>query len=159
MAIEFPNWVKPVTNANYSYQLTRNNVNYQPVQGGLSRASLKYTQEAIPFNVNFVINNGILYQAWIDWWFNVSAQGTKKFAMDLDSGNGVEHHVCIAVPATYSATGDYPWRVSLTVEAEKMPTSLGGSLFNLVQGGYLNPEPILDRLAVYANEDVKLLDD
>lgn len=159
MAIEFPNWIKPVTNANYSYQLTRNNVNYQAVQGGLSRANLKYTQESIPFNVNFVINNGVLYQAWVDWWFNVSAQGTKKFNIPLDSGNGVELHKCIAVPATYSATGDFPWKVSLTIEAEKIPTSLNGSLFALVQGGYLNPEPIIDRLGIYATEDVKNLGD
>lgn len=159
MAIEFPNWVKPVTNANYSYQLTRNNVNYQPVAGGASRASLKYTQEAIPFSVNFVINNGTLYQAWVDWWFNISAQGTKKFSIPLDSGNGVELHTCIALPGTYNVTGDFPWRISLTVEAERMPTSLGGALFSLVQNGYTDPNPIIDRLAIYANEDVLNLRD
>lgn len=154
MAIEFPNWVRPVTNRGYSYQLTGNNVNYNPLNGGLSRASLKYEQNRIPFSVTFVINNGVLYQAWLDWWYNVSEQGTKKFAMPLDSGNGVEDHTCIAVPNTYSATGDFPWVVTLQVEAEKMPTTFSGNLFPLVQAGYTDPQVIIDRLAIFANEDV-----
>ena len=154
MAIEFPNWVRPVTNRGYGYQLTGQNVNYTPLQGGLSRASLKYQQNKIPFNVVFVINNGELYQAWIDWWFNRSAQGTTKFAMPLDSGNGVEDHTCLAIPGSYSVTGDFPWTVTLQVEAEKMPTSFDGDLFDLIQGGYYPLEPLLDRLAIYANEDV-----
>lgn len=154
MAIEFPSWVRPVTNRGYSYQLTGDNVNYNPLQGGLSRSSLKYQQNKIPFSVAFVIDNGILYQAWVDWWMNVSGQGTFKFAMPLDSGNGVEEHTCIAIPGSYSVTGDFPWTVTLQVEAEKMPTSFDGELFDLVQGGYFTLDTLLDRLTIYANEDV-----
>lgn len=154
MAIAFPNWVRPVTNRGYSYQLTGQNVNYNPLNGGLSRASLKYQQNKIPFSVTFVLDNGELYQAWIDWWENVSGQGTKKFAMPLDSGNGVEDHTCIAIPGTYSVSNNWHWVVTLGVEAEKMPTSFDGVLFDLIQCGYCPLEPLLDRLAIYANEDV-----
>jgi hypothetical protein len=154
MAIAFPNWVRPVTNRGYSYALNGQNVNYQPVAGGISRSNLKYTQNKIPFSCTFVINNGELYQAWVDWWFNVSGQGTYKFAMPLDSGNGVEEHTCIAVPGSYNVTGDFPWIVALQVEAEKMPSSLDGAMFDLIQGGLYPIAPLFDRLAQYANEDV-----
>lgn len=154
MPIEFPNWVRPSTNRGYSYAFGGGNISYQPVAGGISRAALKYTQEKVVFSVAFVIDNGEFYQAWVDWWFNISGQGTYRFSMPLDSGNGVEEHVCIAVPGSYSATGDFPWVVSLQVEAEKVPTSLGGDMFALIQAGNRNVESIIDRLAIYANEDV-----
>jgi len=154
MAVQFPNWVRPSTSRGYSYSFGGGNVNYQPVAGGISRANLKYQQDKVPFNCTFVINNGELYQAWIDWWFNISGQGTFKFTMPLDSGNGVEDHTCIAVPGSYSVTGDFPWVIGLQVEAEKVPTSLDGSMFDLIQNGYYPVAPLFDRLAIYANEDV-----
>jgi len=154
MALAFPNWVRPVTNRGYSYRLTGGNLLNTPVAGGISRAAVNYVQEKVPFNVTFVLDNGELMQAWIDWYFNISNQGTSKFAMTLDSGNGLEAHTCIIIPGTYNVTGDFPWTITLQVEAERVTSPFDGSLFDLIQGGYIKLSPLLDRLAIFANEDV-----
>lgn len=157
MAIEFPNWIKPSTSQGYSFSQDGSNMNYSETSGGLSRASLKYDQNKVQFPCSFVINNGVEMQGWNDWYYNVSNQGTSKFIMSLDVGDGLLDHTCIIVPGSYSVTGDFPWVITCTIEAEE-PVTQGydGSLFDLLQAGYTDIEPLLDRLYTFANDDLLL---
>lgn len=158
MALEFPNWVKPVTSKNYGFSFDGANMNYAAGLGGISRANLKYYQNKVQFSCVFVLNNGFKMQGWNDWYFNISSQGTAKFTMDLDSGNGLESHTCIIVPGSLSVTGDYPWTITCTIEAEKVITpEFDGTLFDLLQGGYTNLDSLIPRLEIFANEDVLVL--
>lgn len=161
MAISFPNWIKPVTSRSYGFSYDGANMNYAEGLGGISRANLKFYQNKVVFNVVFVINNGIEMQGWNDWYFNKSSQGTAKFTMSLDSGSGILDHLCIIVPGSYNVTGDFPWTITCSIEAEKSVTpEFDGSLFDLMQGGYIHDlEPLLDRLAIFSNEDVLILNE
>lgn len=158
MSLAWPNWVKPVTSKSYGFSFDGANMNYAEGLGGLSRANLKYYQNKVGFNVVFVINNGVQMQGWNDWYFNLSSQGTAKFTMQLDSGNGLEEHTCIIVPGSISVTGDFPWTITCTIEAEKViAPDFDGSLYDLLAGGYTELDTLLDRLAVFSNQDVLIL--
>ena len=158
MSLSWPNWVKPVTSKSYGYSHDGANMNYAEGLGGISRANLKYYQNKVPFSCVFVVNNGVEMQAWDDWYFNRSNQGTSKFTMDLDAGFGIEEHTCIIVPGSLSVTGDFPWTITCTIEAEKIiDPGFDGTLFDILQEGYTEIETLLSRLETFANEDVLVL--
>jgi hypothetical protein len=159
MSLTFPSWVKPVTSKSYGYSFDGGNMTYTETTGGISRASLKYVQNKVQFTTIFVLDNGLSMQAWQDWYFNRSEHGTSKFYMSLDSGNGLEDHVCIIVPGTYSVTGDFPWTISFTVEAEQVFAPLEGNLYDLYEAGVTNVSELLDRLAISANDDISVIGD
>ena len=157
MSTSWPNWIKPVTSKSYGYSYDGANMNNAEGLGGLSRANLKYYQNKVQFSCVFLVNNGAQMQAFNDWYFNRSNQGTTKFTMDLDSGNGLEEHTCIIVPGSFSVTGDFPWTITCTIEAEKVITpAFDGALYDLMQAGYTEIEQLMDRLAIFSNEDVLL---
>ena len=161
MSIEWPNWVKPVTSKSYGFSYDGNNMNYNSTIGGISRANLKYYQNKVQFSCVFLINNGYQMQGWNDWYFNISNQGTSKFTMQLDSGSGLADHTCIIVPGSLSVTGDFPWTITCTIEAEKViAPDFDGAMFDLLQGGYSEHlDTLLDRLEVFANDDVLGMND
>lgn len=160
MAIEFPNWIKPSTSQSYGLSFDGANMNYAETSGGISRASLKYDQNKVIYNCVFVINNGEDMEGWIDWYFNVSNQGTLQFTMSLDCGGGLKEHTCIIVPGSYSVTGDHPWTVTCEIEAEQaVYEDFGGSLFAIKQAGYSDVSGLLDRLYTFASSDVLVVKD
>ncbi len=159
MATAWPNWIKPVTSKSYGYSYSGDNMSYTQTNGGISRASLKYVQNKEQYACVFVVDNGEDMQAFNDWYFEVANQGTTKFTMDLDCGDGLLEHTCIIVPGSLSVTGDFPWTITCTIEAEKVVTAgLGGTLYDLRQAGYTDIDSLLDRLATFANDDILIVD-
>ena len=99
------------------------NVASSAVQGGVSRQSLKYTLEPVPFTLNFILTD-LGYKALLQFYDITINHGTNSFKMMLDSGTGIVEHQVNIKPNTFK--GDRPahgsWYVSFTAIAEVTPS-------------------------------------
>jgi len=130
----FPTLLKPVVSQGYSFGAA-NNVLIQPVAGGLPLMILDYKTAAVAFDVSLILTP-LRMQVWQDFYYSTIASGTASFNMNLDSGNGIESHVCKINPETVNHNSDNTqfYIVTFTVIAEKTPAQdepFGGVLAEL----------------------------
>lgn len=148
----FPRFMRPLVNYNYSH--SGQNIISNNVAGGSSRITLDYYQEKVAFNLSFVLKTTAEIQILNDWYFNIVCQGTRKFKISLNATGTFEDFVCIIVPGSFSVTGNRPFQISMTVEAEKIAAPFNGQLYLLYAQGYSNLESYFERIAVFANSDL-----
>ena len=120
----FPRTIKPLTSKTYGMS-RGSNVLQSPVQGGIARQSLKYTQEPVPFTLNFILSD-MTYKALLNFYDVTINHGANSFKMNLDSGTGIEEHQVYIKPATFKANKPSfnNWYVSFTATAEVTPSQL-----------------------------------
>jgi len=128
---DFPTLLKPVVSQGYSFG-TAGNVLIQPVAGGLPLMILDYKTAMVAFDVSLILTP-LRMQVWQDFYYSNIASGSATFNMNLDSGNGIESHVCKINPDTVNHNSDNTeyYIVTFTVMAEKTPAQdepFGGNL-------------------------------
>lgn len=148
----FPSFLRP--QVGYSYSHTGQNIISNNVAGGSSRITLDYCQEKVPFNLSFVLKTPSEIQIFNDWYFNIVCQGTRKFQISLNATGAFEDFVCIIVPGTLNVSGNRPFSVTMTVEAEKITAPFDGQLYALSAQGYSNLDAYFARIALFANYDL-----
>lgn len=133
------------------------------VEGGSARYSLGYDRGIQTFTVTLML---LLdqFSVWNAFFLRVIKKGSITFQMDIDSGMGLEPHLCNIVPGSYSATltSGTVYAVSFQVDAEAASTydlttdEVDGLIgLNDASGGH--PRRLIDRLAIFANWDTNVL--
>ncbi|UXC34776.1 hypothetical protein [Cupriavidus gilardii] len=134
------------------------------LDGGVGRYGLNWDRGTQQFNVTLMLNLEY-FTVWNAFFLRVIKKGAISFLMDIDSGMGVEPHVCNIMPGTYQATrtsGNH-MAVVFVIEAEARSTYALSSdevaglieLHNSTRG---RSRALLDRLAIFANSDTNVLD-
>ena len=153
----FPDSIKPVINQGYDFGMP-NNVLEQPVAGGSPLLILDTKYGYVDFNV-VIVGNPLKMQVWNDFYYGKINSGSAKFVMVLDSGNGLEDHVCQILPQSVnqSESNDPTRIISYVVRAERTPfqdNPYEGALVDLYEEFGDNLPAILDRLAIFVNIDM-----
>lgn len=133
------------------------------VAGGLPRVGLEWARGQQPFQVALVIPQD-QFGVWSLWFHRRISSGGLQFTMPLDSGQGLQDHLCQMVPNTYSAvplSGALVWSVSFTVLAENPVYTMSDAevqeildFWELLQ---LQGDDLLARIARFATMDTLVL--
>lgn len=120
----FPSAIKPLTSKSYTTK-RGSNVAASPVGGGLPRIGLDKTIESPEFNLNFILSQ-LQMQVLMSFYDGAINHGANSFTMNLDSGNGIESHLCNIKPGTWamSLPVDGTWYLAMTVIAESTSSQL-----------------------------------
>ena len=108
----------------------------------------------MPFSVA-IVTDRVRKFAFSDWYYGKINGGADKFNMNLDSGRGIEPHVCLIDPASinWDGSSDPRWIITFTVIAELTPIQLSdGSFFDLYEEYGDDLDPLLDALAEFTLE-------
>ena len=131
------------------------------VAAGRGRYGLNYYGGTSQFAVSLVLTPD-QFRVWTLFYHRKIALGTLPFAMDLDSGMGIQQHECNVLPDSYQASKNQTvWVVTFNVEARASAYDLDQAVSDLEldywdnTGQFLGP--MLDRLTIFANEDVLIL--
>lgn len=148
----FPSNIKPSVSQGYGFNAP-NNVIEQPLTGGSPLLILDTKYGYVDFNVT-IIGTLLKQQAFNDFYVNKIDRGSGKFTMMLDSGNGLEEHICQIVPSSLqqNAPNDPTRIMSMVIRAERTPFQddpYGGGLAELYETYGENLPEILDGLAEF----------
>lgn len=157
----FPDNMKPVISQGYGFS-SPNNVLEQIIAGGSSLLIRDTKYGYVDFNI-VIMGSPFKMQVWNDFYYGKINSGTAKFIMVLDSGNGLEDHICQIVPssANQSFNNDPTRTIAYTVRAELTPfqdNPYGGLLVDFYAEFGDGFPALMDRLAIYANEDVLIFE-
>lgn len=133
------------------------------VAGGRGRYGLNYYGGTSQFAVTLVIPPEV-HRIWTLFYHRRIALGTLPFLLDIDSGMGIEPHEVNIVPDTYSVTVNQTvWIVTFTVEARASAYNVPQDVLDLEFEYWDNTgqplDKMLDRLTIFANEDVLILNE
>ena len=131
------------------------------VAGGRGRYGLNYYGGTSQFAVTLILTPDQL-RAWTLFYQRRIALGTLPFEMGLDSGLGILPHECNILPDSYQASKNQTlWAVSFNVEAKSSAYDLGQPVADLELDYWESTEqelgPRIDRLTIFANQDVLIL--
>lgn len=131
------------------------------VAGGRGRYGLNYYAGTSQLAVTLVLTPEHL-RLWTLFYQRRIALGTLPFEMELDSGLGILPHTCNILPDSYQVSKNQTmWAVSFNVEARASAYAVDGVVSDLELDYWDNTEqllgPMLDRLTIFANEDVLIL--
>lgn len=157
MPATFPPSIKPIVSQGYSFNAPAN-VLEQTVAGGLPLMILDFKTASVAFDVVLLLD-ALRLAVWMDFYFAVVNSGSANFYMNLDSGFGIQQHVCKIVPSSVGQqTSDTEtWTVTFTLLAENTPAQFAPFEGNLVAlfNEYGDDLPIiLDRLAIFTLSDM-----
>lgn len=138
-------------------------VSQTDVEGGSPRFALEYDRGVQPFTVSLALD-AQKYHIWTLFYHRIIKRGAIPFDMPLDTGNGAEPHTVNIVKDSYSESRTRRHRfITFTVLAE--PKAYDVSMEDAqaeidLWNEYGNSlASMLDRLAIFANEDVLVLND
>lgn len=96
-----------------------------PVGGGAARSGLEWDRGKQPFQVSMNMP-AEKFAVWTVFFHHTIKRGAVAFSMPLDSGFGLQDHVCNMVPGTYTVqrAGGQVSTVSFTVESESQAYDL-----------------------------------
>lgn len=133
------------------------------IDGGVGRYGLMYDRGTQQFQVTLVLS-GAYFTVWNAFFLRVIDKGVISFIMTMDSGMGLEDHLCNIIPGSYGATltSGTMYSVSFVIEAEAASTyDLSDSqiadlidIHNVTEG---KTHALFDRLAQFANFDTNVL--
>lgn len=131
------------------------------IAAGRGRYGLNYYGGTSPFAVTIIMTCGQMH-IWSLFYNRKIALGTLPFEMQLDSGMGVQAHECNIFPGSYQASLNQGiWSVSFNVEARASAYDIDQAVVDLEFEYWENTQellgPMLDRLTIFANDDVLVL--
>lgn len=131
------------------------------VAAGRGRYALNYYGGTSQFAVTLVLTEAQM-RVWSLFYHRKIALGTLPFELDLDSGLGIQPHECNILPDSYQSTlNQTVWVVSFNIEAQASAYQYDQDAADLEieywdqTGQPLGP--MLDRLTIFANSDVLIL--
>lgn len=113
-----PSGLKPLVRG-YGYDAP-DGVHMTQVAGGMPRPALRWWRGKQLFSVS-LLNNRTRQSVWTAFFHHVIRNGSVQFIMPIDSGNGLEDHVCMIQSGsmnTVPAGSGLHWEVSFVVKAE-----------------------------------------
>ena len=156
-----PSFVVPLARG-YKFKRGTNIVG-TPVAGGIFRAVLDYSLEAVEINVIFAFTN-IQKAAFFDWFDFTINHGANSFSIPLETDtDGLQDHQAFFKPGSInvSTVEGINWRVTCVLLVETTPSQdapFGGSLWPLIEVYGNQLQPVLDRLAKLTNIDFLVLE-
>ena len=131
------------------------------VAAGRGRYGLNYYGGTSQFAVSLVLTEPQM-RVWSLFYYRKIALGTLPFALDLDSGTGIQPHECNILPDSYQATlNQTVWVISFNIEAKATAYEVDQEAIDLELEYWENTGqllgPMLDRLTIFANQDVRIL--
>jgi len=134
------------------------------VAGGMPRIGLQFDRGKQAYQVTFVLQPEP-FLVWQMFFHHIIKQGSIQFFIPMDSGMGLQPHLSMMVPGTLTISRagiSQIWSVSFTVVAENPINDLDGevidSILDFWEAGYRDLDALLDRIAIFANEDTLVLD-
>jgi len=133
------------------------------VAGGAGRYGLSYANGSSFFNVTLVLTDAQM-RVWTLFYQRRVALGTLPFEMEINSGLGMIPHECQILPGSYQvAVNQTVWVVTFQIEAVSSAYDEAGDVLDLELEYWDNTGellgPMLDRLTIFANEDVLILNE
>jgi len=150
---DFPSFLKPVVNQGYSFGGANNLISTE-VQGGNPLQRKRFKTGTVPFQIAIVGGRNEKF-AFTDWYYGKINGGADKFNMNLDSGRGIEPHVCQIEPGSinWGGEGDPRWIVTFVIIAESTPVQFSdGSFYDLYEEYGDDLSGLLDALAEFTLE-------
>lgn len=142
---------------------TPQGVRMSEVAGGMPRAGLHWARGWQPFAVTMIVEAD-KFGVWSLWFHRVIANGSIQFLMPINSGQGLQDHLCIMVEGSYSAvpvSGGKVWSVSFTVVAENpvyaMTDEEVQEILDFWEAHQLQGDDLLARIAQFATVDTLVL--
>ena len=153
----FPSKLKPSITQGYGFGAS-DNVITQQVQGGTALQMLDYRTGPVAFNVGLSLDP-LRLQVFQDFYIGKINSGADKFAMNLDSGNGIEEHIVMMVPNSIAFDGSRApiWTVAFTIIAETTPfqeNPYNGELSDLFDIYGDDLDELLNQLAIFTLQDL-----
>lgn len=132
------------------------------VAGGMPRQALYWDRGQQKFNVSLVLKPA-QFSAWNVFFLRIIKKGALSFTMDLNSGFGCAPHAVTIIPGSYNVTGLNMLHatVSFSVWAESQAYSMSDddavALIDIYEAFGEDVHDFLDRLAIFANSDLNVL--
>lgn len=131
------------------------------IAAGRGRYGLNYYGGTSQFAITIIMTCGQM-RIWSLFYNRKIALGTLPFEMQLDSGMGVLPHECNIFPGSYQASlNGGIWSVSFNVEARASAYDIDQAVADLELEYWDStgefPGLMLDRLTIFANSDVLIL--
>jgi hypothetical protein len=132
------------------------------VMGGMPRVGMLWDRGRQPYQVTFILESD-KYTVWEVFFHRVIGKGSIQFNMPMDSGFGLQQHLCMMVPDSYNASraGGQVWSVTFTVVAESPMYGLTQDeidfIFDYWELAGDEGSALLARIAKFANEDTLVL--
>lgn len=131
------------------------------IAAGRGRYGLNYYGGTSEFAVTIVMACDQM-PIWSLFYHRKIALGTLPFEMQLDSGMGVAPHECNIIPGSYQASLNQGiWSVSFNVESRATAYDYDETVLDFELDYWESTQepagPMLDRLTIFANEDVLIL--
>lgn len=159
MSVYFPSRLKPSVSQGYSFGAGQN-VMSVPTLGGAHIQVIDFKYAPVGFNVA-IVGDRLTKMVMSDFYYAKLNSGTGKFYMDLDTGLGIEEHICMIAPGSiqFNGGGDPTWIITFTVIAERTPAQdapYDGDLVDLYDEYGDDLEAQLDALGIYVNVTMPL---
>ncbi len=157
MTVYFPSNLKPTVNRGYRFGGANNLITVDTMGGTpIIIKDYKYGQVTVP--VTFV-GNRLTKVVFSDFFYGKINSGADKFYMNLDTGMGIEEHICQIIPGTldFNGDGDPIWIISMQIRCERTPAQdapFGGSLSDLYAIYGDDTDDLLAALNQFANIDL-----
>lgn len=134
------------------------------VEGGSPRFALETYRGVRQFRVTLLPMSPQEYSIWELFFWHAIGRGAWPFDMKIDSGFGEQFHACNIIPGSYATGREGPLTtVSFIVSAEPqaLDYTQADALAMIEIHNLFGPytDQALDRLAIFANQDVLVLND
>lgn len=154
MTVYFPSNIKPVVNRGYRFGAANNLITVDTM-GGTPIIIKDYKYGSVIVPVSFV-GDRLLKMVISDFYYGKINSGADKFYMNLDTGMGIEEHICQIVPGTveFNGDGDPLWIISMQIRCERTPAQdapFSGSLSDLYGIYGEQTDELLVELAEFVN--------
>lgn len=156
-----PSGFKPVA-AGYSIGAP-DGVLLSEVAGGMPRPGRTWSRGKQVIQLGMVLGDEKFF-VWTVWFQRVIFNGALQFLMPLDTGMGMQDHLCMIVPGTYSAaplSGKKAWSITFSVVTESSAYAISdedvSQFVELWEAAGDDMSELLEAIARFATEDTLVL--
>lgn len=155
-----PSGFEPLT-AGYSFGAP-GGVKRSEVAGGLARYGLEWDGGVQTFSVTLLLDR-MQFSVWNAFFHRKIDKGAVAFTMPLDSGFGKQPHLVNIVPGSYTvaevnaAVASVRFDVEAESQAYLLDDEEADALISMYEEYRDGVQSLLDRLAVFANNDTDVL--
>lgn len=133
------------------------------VAGGMPRVSLDWSRGKQVIQLGRIMKQDE-FQMWTLWYQRVINNGAIQFFLPLDSGLGLQDHLCMMAPGSYSAVplaGNQVWSVTFSVIVESSAYALSDedvtALLGLWDATGEGLGALIARIGTFATQDTLVL--
>jgi len=156
-----PNGLYPVSNPGGYSHGDPGGVSRTATEGGFPRYAQSFQRGPQQFSVTIPATE-TEYEIWVLFFTHVLKNGTLTFDMPLQSGFGLQQHSGNIIPGSHrvTETDGHNYIINFQFEAESKAFEFEAGAAELIIDYHNSSEDLvalLDRIAIFANEDVLVL--